>query len=65
MVDSQIHWGQQLYVSVMGRNVVRQYWHLLGEHPAVEVRGHVVADVHLCEVLVVVHLVLWDTDTLL
>ena len=38
---------------------------VLGEHPAVEVGGDVVADVHLGEVLVVLHLLVGDLDALL
>ena len=38
---------------------------VLGEHPSVEVRGDIVTDVHLSKVLVVLHLVIGDTDALL
>lgn len=38
---------------------------VLGEHPPVKVRAHVVADVHLGEVGVVRHLVVRDADALL
>mmetsp|Transcript_15478 Transcript_15478/g.10838 ORF Transcript_15478/g.10838 Transcript_15478/m.10838 type:complete len:277 (+) Transcript_15478:891-1721(+) len=38
---------------------------VLGEHPAVEVRGHVITDVHLSEVLVELHLLVIDLDALL
>lgn len=38
---------------------------ILGEDPAVEVWGHVIAHVHLCQVHVVRHLVVRDADTLL
>ncbi len=38
---------------------------ILGEDPAVEIGGHVVAHVHLGQVLVVLHLVVRDADALL
>mmetsp|Transcript_34308 Transcript_34308/g.76133 ORF Transcript_34308/g.76133 Transcript_34308/m.76133 type:complete len:465 (-) Transcript_34308:340-1734(-) len=38
---------------------------VLGEHPAVEVRGHIITHVHLSQVLVVLHLVIGDADALL
>jgi hypothetical protein len=38
---------------------------VLGEHPAVEVGGHVVTDVHLGEVLIEGHLLVVDLDALL
>eukprot|EP00438_Fugacium_kawagutii_P034674 Skav219061 [mRNA] locus=scaffold1033:55391:57142:- [translate_table: standard] len=37
----------------------------LGEDPGIEVRGNVLTNVHLCSVLVVVHLWLWNAHTLL
>lgn len=36
-----------------------------GEDPAVEVWGHVVTDIHFCEVFVVSHLIVWDLHALL
>ena len=38
---------------------------ILGEYPAIEVRRDVIADIHLCHVLIVGHPVIWDPDTLL
>ena len=38
---------------------------VFGEDPAIEVRGHIVSDIHLCHVLVIIHLVLWNADALL
>mmetsp|Transcript_8532 Transcript_8532/g.25635 ORF Transcript_8532/g.25635 Transcript_8532/m.25635 type:complete len:295 (-) Transcript_8532:30-914(-) len=38
---------------------------VLGKDPAVKVGRDVVADVHLCEVLIVLHLVVWKLDPLL
>ena len=53
-------WGEDAEEGLTHSDVV-----VLGEHPAVEVRGHIIADVHLCQVLVVVHLVVRDADALL
>mmetsp|Transcript_22559 Transcript_22559/g.62597 ORF Transcript_22559/g.62597 Transcript_22559/m.62597 type:complete len:456 (+) Transcript_22559:3741-5108(+) len=38
---------------------------VLGEHPAVKIGRHIIPDVHLCQVLVVLHLVVRDPDALL
>jgi hypothetical protein len=38
---------------------------VLGEHPCVEVRRYVIADIHLSELLVELHLVVADLDALL
>jgi hypothetical protein len=38
---------------------------ILGEHPAIEIRGNIITHIHLSQVLVVLHLVIGDADALL